>query len=86
MSIDKKTVQKIAKLANLYFEEGEIETAGKDLNRILKYVEKLAVLNTDGISPTFQVVPVQNVYRDDIVQESLNLHRGKFFKVPKIID
>lgn len=86
MSIDKNTVQKIAKLANLYFEEGEIETVGKDLNRILKYVEKLAALNTDGISPTFQVAPVQNIYRDDVVQESLDLYRGKFFKVPKMIE
>ncbi len=85
MSVDRETVQKIAKLASLYFKEGEIETAANDLNQMLEYVEKLDALNTDGINPAFQVIPIENVYRDDIVQESLDLYRGKFFKVPKII-
>ncbi len=86
MSVDRETVLKIAKLASLYFKEGEIETAAKDLNQILEYVEKLAVLDTNGTNPTFQVSPIENVYRDDIVQESLDLYRGKFFTVPKIIE
>ncbi|MFH1288399.1 MAG: Asp-tRNA(Asn)/Glu-tRNA(Gln) amidotransferase subunit GatC [bacterium] len=95
MSVNKEVIKKIAKLANIDFEEDALEASAKDLNQILKYVEKLSALNTDGINPTFQVVPIENVYRDDIVQESLDLEhtlsnapgkKGEFFTVPKIID
>lgn len=95
MSVDKEVIKKIARLANLYYKEDELETSARELNQILEYVEKLSVLDTGGINPTFQVSPIENIYRNDIVQKSLDLNRvlsnapekeGQFFTVPKIID
>lgn len=93
MSVDKETVKKIAKLANLYFSENELQKFTGDLNQILSYVEKINTLQTKDINPTFQVIPLKNVYREDVVKKSLESSlnnapetHGNFFKVPKIID
>ncbi|MEW6087903.1 MAG: Asp-tRNA(Asn)/Glu-tRNA(Gln) amidotransferase subunit GatC [bacterium] len=95
MSVNKEIVQKIARLANIYFKEEELEISTKELNQILNYVEKLSSLDTSAINPTFQVTPIENIYRNDIAQKSLDLENtlpnapekeGEFFKVPKIID
>ncbi|MDD5772061.1 MAG: Asp-tRNA(Asn)/Glu-tRNA(Gln) amidotransferase subunit GatC [bacterium] len=95
MSVDKEVIKKIARLANLYYKEDELDTSARELNQILTYVEKLSKLDTGGINPTFQVSPIENIYRDDIVGKSLDLEHvmsnapekeGKFFTVPKIID
>lgn len=48
-------------------EEEKQETAG-ELNKILAYMEKLEELDTDGVEPMSHVFPVQNVFREDIVE------------------
>lgn len=95
MSVDKETIKKIARLANLYYKEDDLEASARELNQILGYVEKLSRLDTGGISPTFQVSPIENIYRNDVAVKTLDLEQvlsnapekeGNFFKVPKIID
>ena len=95
MSVDKEVIKKIARLANLYYTEDELETSARELNQILKYVEKLSALDTGVINPTFQVSPIKNIYRNDIIQKSLDPEHvlsnapekeGSFFTVPKIIE
>lgn len=48
-------------------EEEKQETAG-ELKKILAYMEKLEELDTDGVEPISHVFPVQNVFREDIVE------------------
>lgn len=48
-------------------EEEKQETAG-ELKKILAYMEKLEELDTDGVEPMSHVFPVQNVFREDIVE------------------
>ena len=48
-------------------EEEKQETAG-ELKKILAYMEKLEELDTDGVEHMSQVFPVQNVFREDIVE------------------
>lgn len=48
-------------------EEEKQETAG-ELKKILAYMEKLEELDTDGVKPMSHVFPVQNVFREDIVE------------------
>jgi aspartyl-tRNA(Asn)/glutamyl-tRNA(Gln) amidotransferase subunit C len=52
-------------------------------------------LNTEGVEPLAHCLPISNVFREDIVKESLGTektlanapHRdGSFFKVPKILE
>ena len=87
-------VQRIAMLSRLECSDDEIEHYAKDLNRILKHIEQLDELNTDDIEPTAHALRLVNVYREDILQESLSNDQALanapdkeqgHFKVPQII-
>ena len=95
MPVTKEDVEKVATLARLEFSEQEKEELVAQLNRILEYMEKLNELDTTDIEPTTHVVPLKNVFREDIVQPSLPrkkvfanapAHEDGFFKVPRVID
>jgi aspartyl-tRNA(Asn)/glutamyl-tRNA(Gln) amidotransferase subunit C len=93
--IDKSQVKKVAKLARLDLSDAEIEEFAGQLNAIIDYVERMNQLNTDGVEPLAHCLPVNNVFRDDNVKESLGTEKtlanapeqdGQFFKVPKILE
>ncbi|MGD1043069.1 MAG: Asp-tRNA(Asn)/Glu-tRNA(Gln) amidotransferase subunit GatC [Sedimentisphaerales bacterium] len=93
--IDKSQVKKVAKLARLELSEAEIEEFAGQLNAIIDYVERMNKLNTEGVEPMAHCLPVSNVFRNDIIKESLGTEKtlanapqsdGPFFKVPKILE
>jgi aspartyl-tRNA(Asn)/glutamyl-tRNA(Gln) amidotransferase subunit C len=93
--IDKSQVKKVAKLARLELSEAEIEEFAGQLNAIIDYVERMNKLNTEGVEPMAHCLPVSNVFRDDVIKESLGTKKtlanapqndGPFFKVPKILE
>ena len=93
--IDKSQVKKVAKLARLDLSEAEIEEFAGQLNAIIDYVERMNTLNTEGVEPMAHCLPVSNVFRGDIIKESLGTEKtlanapqsdGPFFKVPKILE
>lgn len=95
MKINKEVVEHVAELARLEFDEEEKELFIKQLNSILTYMEKLNELDTTDVPPTAHVIPLANVFREDVVNESLERERSLenapdsdrgYFKVPKIID
>ena len=71
MKLSKDTVKHIAMLSRLELKEEEVEKFQKQLSQILDFVEKLNELNTDGIDPKFQIIPPQNVLREDVKGTSL---------------
>ncbi len=73
--IDKSQVKKVAKLARLDLSEAEIEEFAGQLNAIIDYVERMNKLNTEGVEPMAHCLPVNNVFRDDIVKESLGTEK-----------
>ena len=95
MSIDKKDVLKVANLARLALTDSEIELYTSQLQRILGYVEKLSELDTTGVEPTTNTVPLKTAFREDRVKESLSREDALWnapdedrgcFKVPQIIE
>lgn len=93
--ITKKDVEYVAKLARLKLSEKEKEKFTKQLDQILKYVDKLNELDTEKVKPTSHVLPLKNVFREDKVGKSLEVEKvlenapekaKGFFKVPKVID
>jgi aspartyl-tRNA(Asn)/glutamyl-tRNA(Gln) amidotransferase subunit C len=95
MKIDDKIIEHIADLARIEFNKNEKLIYVDQLNSILLYMEKLNELDTSDIPPTSHVIPIKNIYRDDIVTESYNIEEilanapeieKGFFKVPKIIE
>lgn len=67
ISID--DVRHLAQLSSLQLDDGEAEALRVDLENILGYIEQLSELNTDGVEPTYQVTDLQNVWRDDVVDD-----------------
>lgn len=95
MAISQKEVQHIVALARLKLTDEELETYGKQLNDILLYMEKLNELDTSQVEPTSHVIPIVNVFRDDVVTPSLSSEEalanapdrsGDFYRVPRIIE
>ncbi len=93
--ITKKDVEYVAKLAKLRLSEKEKKKYTKQLDQILKYIDKLNELDTKKVKPTSHVLPLKNVFREDRVGKSLRVEKvlenapekiKNFFKVPKIIE
>lgn len=68
--ISHQDVRHLARLSSLQLEDEEVELLAGDIERILGYVEQLSELDTTGVEPTYQVVDLQNVWRDDVVRHS----------------
>ena len=69
MSIDKNTVKHISKLARISLEDKKIESLSKDLTSIMKFIEKLNILNTDKTVPLTSIIDASLKYRKDEVKD-----------------
>lgn len=96
MKIDKETVDKIAHLARLEFEnDAAKEAMVKDMNNMLGFIGKLNELDTANVEPLIYMSEEVNVLREDVVKvvitqdEALKNAPKKdsdYFKVPKVIE
>jgi aspartyl-tRNA(Asn)/glutamyl-tRNA(Gln) amidotransferase subunit C len=95
MAIDRKTVEKVAKLARLQLSGEELDRYGAQLGAILDYIAKLEKLDVAGLEPLAHAVDTANVFRADEPRPSLPRDAalqnapektGDFFIVPKIIE
>lgn len=95
MKITKKEVEYVANLGRLELTDEEKEKYTSQLNELLEHFEKLNELNTENIEPTFHVLQMKNVFREDVLQPSLERENSlmnaphkteKYFKVPKVIE
>lgn len=95
MSINKNTLEKIAHLARLQFDEKSEERMLKDLNNMLSFVEKLQELNTDNVEPLQSMTFESNQLREDKIKGHLSHESGlknapkkdaEYFRVPKVIE
>ena len=60
-------VSRVAFLARLELSQEEKTRLTTDLNGILGQFERLQELDTEGIAPTSHSLPLQNVFREDVV-------------------
>lgn len=81
-------------LAKLELSGQEKEAAKKDMEKMLDYIDTLNELDTSGVEPMSHVLPVQNVFREDVVTNGDNkegtlgnapLRKDDYFEVPKTI-
>jgi len=94
-SIDLKTVDEIAHLARLEFDEQAKPEILKDMNRMLGFIEKLNELDTDHVEPLIYMTNEHSIMREDesvnsITQKQALQNAPKkdsdYFKAPKVID
>lgn len=85
MKITEDTVEYVAALAKLSVSKEEKVKVAKDLENILGYIETMDELDTDGVEPMSHVLPVKNVFREDVVVNQEN--REQLIKnAPKKMD
>lgn len=91
--IETKDVEHVAKLARLEITEEEKPKFARQLGDILKYVEMMNEVDTEGVEPMSHSIDFSNVMREDVKQyeqtrEELMSNapdvESDFFKVPKI--
>ncbi|MBS7287623.1 MAG: Asp-tRNA(Asn)/Glu-tRNA(Gln) amidotransferase subunit GatC [Candidatus Freyarchaeota archaeon] len=92
--ITKEVVEHIAWLARLKLSEEEKEKFARQLSKIIDYFNVISKVDTSNIEPTFHVLELYNVFREDKEVESLpqeivvrSAHESEdgFIKAPKII-
>ena len=70
MNITKEQVKHVAKLARLNLTEEEKERLTGEMENIIAFADKLNELDTTGVEPTAHVIPIQNIFREDVVKPS----------------
>lgn len=93
--LTKDEVIKLAKLSKIGLSDAEVEQFQTELEKILETVQQLQDIDTEGVSPTYQVSGLKNVSREDEVdnygttREDLlkNAPKSKdgMVKVPKVL-
>jgi aspartyl-tRNA(Asn)/glutamyl-tRNA(Gln) amidotransferase subunit C len=94
MALTIKEVEHVALLARLTLADNEKEVFARQLSSILEYAEKLNELKTDEVEPLAHILPVYNVFREDIplpgspreeILSNAPLVEENQYKVPKIV-
>ena len=95
MSVDDKTVRRIATLARIALAEEQVSHMAQELNGILSWIEQLREIDVDGVQPMTSVVEHRLRMREDTVterNESVALMSNApeaedhFFVVPKVVE
>ena len=100
MSVDRKTVAKIASLARIEMDEDALDRMVPEFNMILAWVEQLGEVDVSGVEPMTAVIPQQLRLRDDVIDADPLTGGGirdevlanapvaehGFFGVPKVIE
>ena len=95
MALSREEVEKVALLGRLRLSEAELEKFTTQLNQIVGYVEQLQALDTEEVEPMAHPLPVQNVFREDQVRESIGADAAlavapkrdeRFYLVPPVLE
>jgi aspartyl-tRNA(Asn)/glutamyl-tRNA(Gln) amidotransferase subunit C len=95
MSVDKDTVNKIARLSRIAISDAEADKMVGELNGILAWVEQLGEVDVTGVEPMTAVIANKLRLRDDVVTDgdvrdkvlaNAPAKEGSFFGVPKVIE
>nr|BFD39646.1 Asp-tRNA(Asn)/Glu-tRNA(Gln) amidotransferase subunit GatC [Pseudomonas sp. FFPRI_1] len=95
MALERSDVEKIAHLASIKLNEGDLPHITSALNSILGLVDEMQAVDTDGIEPQAHPLEASQRLRADVVTESN--HREAYqsiapavenglYLVPKVID
>jgi aspartyl-tRNA(Asn)/glutamyl-tRNA(Gln) amidotransferase subunit C len=95
MDIKREDIIHLAELSNFSLPEKEIKSLQTDLQGIIKYISQLDELKVDDVEPTYQVLEMENVWREDEIlpqeadREALlaltKEEKDNQIKVPKVL-
>ncbi|MGI6469176.1 MAG: Asp-tRNA(Asn)/Glu-tRNA(Gln) amidotransferase subunit GatC [Syntrophomonadaceae bacterium] len=94
MALTIAEVEHVALLARLSLSQEEKEQMAEQLGAILEYADRLKMVNTEDIEPLDNILPISNVFREDVVENSPErdemlanapMAEDGQYKVPKIL-
>jgi aspartyl-tRNA(Asn)/glutamyl-tRNA(Gln) amidotransferase subunit C len=94
-TITKADVEYVAGLAQLALDDAAKERLVHEMGEILAYMDQLNTLDTESVEPMMHAMEMTNVFREDVVGESLSrdaalknapLHDDEYFLVPRILE
>ena len=89
-----ETVRHLAELARIALTDDEITRLAGELSAIVDSVEAVQKVAGDGVPPTSHPIPLGNVFREDVVGQTLSTedalagapdHDGSRFRVTAIL-
>ena len=92
--ITREDVEHIGWLASIEIDDEEKDELVEHFNSILDYFHQLDEVDTEGVEPTYRVVDLANVFRDDAASSSLSVEQALknaprrengYFKSPRIV-
>lgn len=95
MSDSKTQLDQIASLAYIRFDESQNENMSNDVSKIMKFVETLQTINTDGIEPLMHPLDMNQRLRKDNpdntnyvsdLKKIAPVFEDDHYLVPKVID
>ena len=93
--ISRADVEHVAALARLSLTDAELDRLVPQLNKILEAIGALQEVDTSEVGPTAQVIPLENVMRDDVPRASMDrevvlanapLREGAHLRVPVVLE
>ncbi len=95
MAIDADTVRRVARLARIAEPEERLEPLAREIDGIVRWIEQLQEVDTDGVEPLTAVIDQNLRLREDVVDDgecrdevlanAPDAQHG-FFAVPKVIE
>lgn len=95
MRLTKEDIESVAHLSRLELSEEEKDKLTGHINKLLENFEKLQELDTTDVEPTSHVIPVANIFREDVVRPSLSVEdvvangpqvADNCFVVPRVVE
>jgi aspartyl-tRNA(Asn)/glutamyl-tRNA(Gln) amidotransferase subunit C len=95
MSVDAKTVSRVAHLARIALPEGEVARMQGEINAMLGFVEQLNEVDVEGVEPMTSVMPMVMKKRADLVTDggiaaqivqNAPQSEDDYFMVPKVVE
>lgn len=95
MSITTETIDQLAELCKLEFNEQEKVHIAKDLEKIVGFIEKISELDVEGLEPLVYMSEEVNVLRPDEIHQTLELSDAlknapkkdsDYIRVPKVLE
>ena len=94
MEVNDELINKLANLSRLQFNQEEKEEIRNDLEKMIRFIDKLNELDTTGVAPLLHMSDEVNVLMDDVVKGSISTadalknaphHNDQYFLVPKMM-
>ena len=94
MKINRELLQKLAHLARIEIHPEMESGLLRDMEQIIRWIDKLDELDTTDIAPLTHMTMEQNVMREDAVQTDITpaqalknapVRQDQFFSVPKVL-